>query len=982
MAYNPNVRFGRRIGPIKIEDVQKGSIQRLYNSTSTDRRSSNITVGAEPVVLVAFGLKDGEYLSVNNVFGNIESPSLLDGVPIQLDTTHTLIVLSITGVYYLDFVGVALGDLTVIAYQMSMMDDKAASSVDITNPNGPQQNRPNLFLAGSPGITETHDFFVGSTPLVFRAYGLQDQAIQLYSVFDELEEPVIEGSIVSLTVNNTALVIHIAGHYKFKVEGDSTGVILVENPTVLNYLSDGGGSGGGGTPGGGVTFIGTGAGLVGGPITSAGTIALSTSTLDALALAGSAVQPGSPISVFDNDAGYITNDDALLLPAVWVTGDQTIDDIKQFTSSPLVPTPLNNDSSMKAANTAWVLTEINEAVSAVSIPNGDKGDISVFGDGSIWYIDDDVVTNAKLVDMPAHTYKGNDTDNDGDPKDVTALELKTDLGLENVDNTADQDKVVSQPTQQALDLKIDLAEKGAANGVAPLDATVKIPATYLPAYVDDVQEYASLAAFPATGTTGIIYVALDTNKTYRWGGSSYTEISPSPGSTDAVPEGSVNLYFTNARAQAAVVIDSIADADTIHSPSRNAVFDALALKANSAVSIIAGTGLTGGGDLSTSRTLSIAPTGVTAAGYGSSTQVATFSVNTQGQLTLAGNAFITPSWSSITAKPTTLAGYNITDAVPTTRQILAGVGLSGGGTLAADRTISMGTPSTITGATANSATGTTHTHAVSGLVQTTGDEDIFGLKTFHEQLEVEQSGASGGVNIDATTTGLISDFSFSVGGVRRWELRKTTTGDNLQLKRRNDAGTLLDNTFDVNRATGVWTFATAAAPQVGVNVMWHAGNDGASSGLDADLLDGQQGTYYLARANHTGTQTMSTISDLPVVTSGVYTPVFTAITNVTAIGSYGASYLRVGEIVTVSGKLDIDPTTTLTGGEVRMTPPFVGGSNFTADQQAGGVATNSLGKNARIMAQTGGTLIRLVFSTDVDDANRGWQYTYTYRIMP
>lgn len=40
------------------------------------------------------------------------------------------------------------------------------------------------------------------------------------------------------------------------------------------------------------------------------------------------------------------------------------------------------------------------------------------------------------------------------------------------------------------------------------------------------------------------------------------------------------------------------------------------------------------------------------------------------------------------------------------------------------------------------------------------------------------------------------------------------------------------------------------------------GVDGAGSNLDADLLDGQQGTYYLARANHTGTQTAATISDL------------------------------------------------------------------------------------------------------------------------
>ena len=51
-----------------------------------------------------------------------------------------------------------------------------------------------------------------------------------------------------------------------------------------------------------------------------------------------------------------------------------------------------------------------------------------------------------------------------------------------------------------------------------------IPANQLPSFVDDVLEYASLAAFPATGEASKIYVALDTNKTYRWGGSSYVEL--------------------------------------------------------------------------------------------------------------------------------------------------------------------------------------------------------------------------------------------------------------------------------------------------------------------------------------------------------------------------------------------------------------------------------------------------------------------------
>lgn len=69
--------------------------------------------------------------------------------------------------------------------------------------------------------------------------------------------------------------------------------------------------------------------------------------------------------------------------------------------------------------------------------------------------------------------------------------------------------------------------KGAANGVAELDANGKVPTAQLPSYVDDVLEYAAKAKFPTTGETGKIYIDLSNNKTYRWSGSTYTEISPS-----------------------------------------------------------------------------------------------------------------------------------------------------------------------------------------------------------------------------------------------------------------------------------------------------------------------------------------------------------------------------------------------------------------------------------------------------------------------
>jgi hypothetical protein len=85
-----------------------------------------------------------------------------------------------------------------------------------------------------------------------------------------------------------------------------------------------------------------------------------------------------------------------------------------------------------------------------------------------------------------------------------------------------------------------------------------VPSSQLPSYVDDVLEFASFGAFPATGESGKIFVATGTGKIYRWSGSTYIEISPSPGSTDSISEGSVNLYHTTARAAAAAPVQSVA----------------------------------------------------------------------------------------------------------------------------------------------------------------------------------------------------------------------------------------------------------------------------------------------------------------------------------------------------------------------------------------------------------------------------------------
>lgn len=91
--------------------------------------------------------------------------------------------------------------------------------------------------------------------------------------------------------------------------------------------------------------------------------------------------------------------------------------------------------------------------------------------------------------------------------------------------------------------------------------------------------------------------------------------------------------------------------------------------------LTAGAGLTGGGDMSADRSFALASSGVTAGAYGSGTVVPVVTVDAYGRITSASTTTVTPAWASITGKPTTLAGYGITDAVPAARAILPGAGV-------------------------------------------------------------------------------------------------------------------------------------------------------------------------------------------------------------------------------------------------------------------------------------------------------------------
>lgn len=74
-----------------------------------------------------------------------------------------------------------------------------------------------------------------------------------------------------------------------------------------------------------------------------------------------------------------------------------------------------------------------------------------------------------------------------------------------------------------------------------------------------------------------------------------------------------------------------------------------------------------------------------------------------------------------------------------------------------------------------------------------------------------------------------------------WSIRENTTG---------------------NTRLSITAGTATTSLKIDGNTVWTAGNGGAGSGLDSDLLDGQHGAYYLARSNGTGTQAISTVAGL------------------------------------------------------------------------------------------------------------------------
>ena len=112
--------------------------------------------------------------------------------------------------------------------------------------------------------------------------------------------------------------------------------------------------------------------------------------------------------------------------------------------------------------------------------------------------------------------------------------------------------------------------------------TGTIDAGLLPSYVDDVLEFDDSTVFPETGATGKIYIAIDTNKTYRWSGSTYVQITS--GAVDTVSGRTGAVVLTKADVDLGNVDNTSDTGKPVSTATAASITDAITTAATDATS--------------------------------------------------------------------------------------------------------------------------------------------------------------------------------------------------------------------------------------------------------------------------------------------------------------------------------------------------------------------------------------------------------------
>lgn len=308
----------------------------------------------------------------------------------------------------------------------------------------------------------------------------------------------------------------------------------------------------------------------------------------------------------------------------------------------------------------------------------------------------------------------------------------------------------------------------------------------------------------------------------------------------------------------------------------------------------------------TDVTIDLDDTAVTVGAYGGAAFVPSFTVDQQGRLTAA-------SQIALNTDNITEGGTNLYFTTARARvSVSAGTGLSynsGTGVFSLD-----------TGSTRNVDHATIVLTAGAGL---TGGGDITASRT----LDV---GAGTGITVNANDVALdtTSTRNTDHAGVTLTAGAGLTGGGDISASR----------SFAVGAGTGI----TVNADDVALDTASNRNTDHSAVSITAGAGLTGGGDLTATRTLNIGAGTGITVNAddiaLTVQTAyGTYTPTLTSVANVDTSTAYPCQYMRVGNVVTVSGRLDIDCTAAGTFTQLGISLPIA--SNLANDYQCGGTAS-------------------------------------------
>jgi hypothetical protein len=121
----------------------------------------------------------------------------------------------------------------------------------------------------------------------------------------------------------------------------------------------------------------------------------------------------------------------------------------------------------------------------------------------------------------------------------------------------------------------------------------------------------------------------------------------------------------------------------------------------------------------------------------------------------------------------------------------------------------------------------------------------------------------------------------------------------------------------------------------------------------------------------------SSLSGALTQAAGVYTPGLTNDTNVAASTATACQYMRIGNVVAVSGQINVDPTSTGTT-VIDIDLPIA--SDFASANQCAGTGFSAAGEGSRILADTANNRATMGF-TAVSTSNTSWWFSFIYVIV-